>query len=262
MERGRVDSPAPRQFLRYQARAILLRRVKLGRATAIANTARMWSPVAILWLKSLPMEIPGMAQDSKLMLELVRPIIADLRRGVDTEKNWTAFRLLIENNIDDVCRELNTRWLVSVCDTYVDFGEAVERRNAMIIATLANMEKVSQSYLMWRVNYDDAFNVPPKHKPRKMRLWDGMFSMRMYGDVTNNLFRLMHVLLESTPHLYAIFKTILHRISVNDTILAAMNKRHGHVFEPDLIWRDAPEYDQLRARGLLPPLSRPRGSND
>lgn len=194
----------------------------------------------------------AMARDNTL-LERLRPMIAKLRRRIDPEKNWIAFRVFIENNIDDVCRELNTRWLVSVCDTYIDYGDDVERRNAMIITTLTNMEKVAQSYLMWRVNYDDPFNVPLAHEPRKMELWDGMTSMNIQaGDVTNNLFRRIHFLLEPTPHLYAIFKTVLHRISVNDTILAAIDKRHRHIFETDVIWRD-----RLRALGKLPPALRP-----
>jgi hypothetical protein len=187
------------------------------------------------------------------MLDCVRPLIVNLRQGIDPDQNWRALRLIVETQTDQLCRELNTRWLVSVCDTYVDFASDIERRNAMLISMLVSLEKVAQSYLMWRVNYTDAFNVPASHEPRKIRLWDGMTSMHVeIGDVTNNLFRRLNEILSATPHLHKIYEVVMKRIAENDTVLGTMNRRHRHVFETDLKWLDAPEYDKWREAGQLP----------
>jgi hypothetical protein len=195
------------------------------------------------------------------LLDEIKPLIVNLRRKIDTETSWAQFRAIVETQTERLCRELNTRWLISVCDTYIDLGTDVERRNAMFVTMLANLEKVGQTFLMWRVNYDRPFEVPGEHTPRKLRLWDGMTSMHLdIGDVTNNLFRRLHVLLESTPHLQAIFNAVVARLATHETILGSLNKRHGHVFETDLKWRDAAHYDPWRANGELPAL--PAGSKE
>ncbi len=186
------------------------------------------------------------------LLDTIRPIIVNLRRGVEVEENWETFRSLVEGDTERLCSGLNTRWLISVCDTYVDLGNEMERRNAMLITVLVNMEKVGQSYVNWRVNYDAPFDVPPGNEPRKIKLWDGMTSMHLViGDVTNNMFRRMEMLLADTGHLLRIYHEVLSRIAEHDTILGTMNREHGHVFEPDIKWRDAPEYDDWRRRGKI-----------
>jgi hypothetical protein len=193
-----------------------------------------------------------MPEGERPMQDVIQPLIVNLRRKVDLEENWALFREQVEGNTEAVCEGLNTRWLISVCDTYVDMGNEIERRNAMLIVTLVNMEKVGQSYVNWRLNYEAPFTMPEAHEPRKIQLWDGMTSMHLViGDVTNNLFRRMEMLLADTPHLRAIYHAVLARIATHDTILGAMNKYHKHVFEPDIEWRSAPEYDDWRRRGKI-----------
>lgn len=189
---------------------------------------------------------------SEDMQEIIRPIIVCLRRGQEVEENWAKFRELVEADTTAICTGLNTRWLISVCDTYIDMGSEIERRNAMFITMLANMEKIGQSYVNWRVNYDDPFVVPEAHEPRKIQLWDGMTSMHLViGDVTNNLFRRLETLLEPTPHLRTIYHTVLERIQSRPTILGTLNTYHKHVFEPNLEWREGQEYDDWRRRGKI-----------
>ena len=52
------------------------------------------------------------------MLDEIQPLIVKLRRRIEPEETWREFSRLIEADIDRVCSELNTSWLVSVCDTY------------------------------------------------------------------------------------------------------------------------------------------------
>ena len=60
--------------------------------------------------------------DSNLQ-DRVIALVRDLRNHRNVEKNWPEFRELVETRLPDVLRQLSTRWLISVCDTYVDFGE-------------------------------------------------------------------------------------------------------------------------------------------
>jgi hypothetical protein len=197
--------------------------------------------------------LKGSTLMSEPMLQIIQPLIVSLRRQNNVEENWPRFREIIERDTEEVCRRLNTRWLVAVCDTYIDLGDELERRNAMFITMLANMEKVGQSYVNWRVNYTAPFEVPQEYEPRKIQLWDGMTSMHLaIGDVTNNLFRRLEILLSPTPHLHKIYHAVLQRIAENDTILGTMNRFHKHVFEPSITWRDGPEYDEWRRQGKIP----------
>ena len=191
------------------------------------------------------------------MIDEVHPLIVNLRRNIEPKETWRVFSSLIEGNIDRVCSELNTRWLVSICDTYADYGEEVEARNAMFVSLIVNLEKTSQSYVRWRIPHRRKLKVPWWCRPRRVRLWDGMRSFDLsIGDVTNNFFRRLNVLMEPTPHIRRIFETILERMKQQETILGTLNQYHGHVFELDVKWRDHSDYDRWRERGKLAPVQR------
>ena len=55
----------------------------------------------------------------------------------------------MEGDTERVCKELTTRWPVSVADTYINVGSDVERPNAMLITLLFDFETVSQTFLHW-----------------------------------------------------------------------------------------------------------------
>ena len=176
-----------------------------------------------------------------------------LRRGIDTERNLELFNELLRSRTKEICEELNTRWLASICDTIADFGNDIERRNAMLISLLVNMEKVAQSFLHWKANYKDPFEIPAQHEHRKVPLWDGMTSFHVViGDVTNRLFGRLESLLEATPVLYAIYETVLQRIRAEPTILGTLNKHHKHVFEKDTKWFNKDDYESYRSSGEIP----------
>jgi hypothetical protein len=183
----------------------------------------------------------------------IQSLIVRLRRRQDPHEAWREFQALVENNIGEVCRALNTRQLVSVCDTYADFGDPIEGRNALMVTLLANLEKTSQSFLFWRLNYEAPFDVPPSHQPRKVPLWDGMDSFHLeIGDVTNSFFSRLDRLMRMTPHIERIYRTVTERMKNQPTILGALNKVHQHVFESTTRWRKAPKYDHYRASGSIP----------
>jgi hypothetical protein len=187
------------------------------------------------------------------LLEEAQALIVALRRGVETDANWAALRSLVSGRIDDVCAGFDTRWLVSVCDTYADFGDAIERRNAMLVSTLVNMEKLAQTYVRWSQGYPRRIATPDGPHD-KARLWDGMTSMRLdIGDASNHLFGRLDALLAETPDLHRIYETVVRRIAEGDTVLAALDRAHGHVFARDYAWILDEAYDEARETGRVPP---------
>jgi hypothetical protein len=170
----------------------------------------------------------------KSLFAQIQELIIKLRKEKDLKNNWIEFRNLVEQNIDEACSILDTRWLVSICDTYVDYGDDIIRRNAMLVVQIANFEKLWATNLLM---YDIYLN-PEKLKELKnnkiIPLWDGMYSFNInHGDLTNNLFDRMENLLKETPVIEKIYRTVIQRIRENDTVLANLNKYHGRLFEPD-----------------------------
>ena len=172
--------------------------------------------------------------DSENLQSEIQKLIINLRKGKEKEKNWSRFRELVENNLNEVCKIFDTRWLVSICDTYADFGDPVTRRNAMLVVQTANFEKLWATQLLM---YDIKLNEEKIDKLRKNKiipLWDGMYSFNInHGDMTNNFFARVNDLMLETPVIEAIYQTVIQRIKENDTVLANLNKYHKRLFEPE-----------------------------
>jgi hypothetical protein len=168
------------------------------------------------------------------ILPKIQDLIIRQRKGIDAEENWKKFTEFIETNLDKVCKSLDTRWLVSICDTYVDYGDPVIRRNAMLVVQTANFEKLWATYLlMYDLNLNEE-KVEKLKKNKVIPLWDGMYSFNInHGDMTNNYFARVDELMSETPVIEAIYKTVLQRIKENNTVLANLNKYHKRLFKPD-----------------------------
>lgn len=185
--------------------------------------------------------------------DTVKDLTVRLRRGIEPDGALQEFRQLVNDRTDELCAALDTRWLVSVCDTIADVGTPIEQRNAMFVSMLANFEKVGQSYVFWRLNYEGSLDVPVDHQHRKLRLWDGMTSFHLdIGDVTNNMFFRLERLLHETPAIERIYRTVRDRMKVSETILAKLNDRHEHVFDTTYRWIHETRYDAYRERGEIP----------
>jgi len=166
------------------------------------------------------------------MYNILKPYIIELRKGINPEENWTKFRSLVEKNIKQICTSINTRWLISICDTYVDYGNDIECRNALCLVTLINMEKLAQTYLLLFNKEINTHNEELLKKGELSDLWDGVTSFNiMCGDLTNNMFLRYEKRLKPTPVLHSIFITLMTRLKKNEnSILVNLNKYHGNIF--------------------------------
>lgn len=190
-----------------------------------------------------------MFEQNELEDEL-RTYIGAIRQG---NGDWLAFKEFVEENIECICREANLRWLASICDTYADEGEPLERRNAMMISILVKMEKIAQTYAHWRLEYPEALGAPAEDKHRKIGLTEGLNSFNLdIGDAPNTMFGRMAAMVSESPVLSAILGAVKDRLAKSDSILGNLNQRHGHVFEDDYSWIVSEDYQQYRDSGRIP----------
>ena len=170
--------------------------------------------------------------NSEELFEQIKSLIILLRKQQNADKIWPQFHERITHKIDQICSQFDTRWLVSIADTFGDYGTPIERRNAMFISLIANFEKLWATNLLM---YDLKLNHEKLNKLKKNRiiaLSGGMYSFNInHGDMTNNLISRIRKLVKETPVLEKIFETVLERILTNDSVLANINTYHKQLFE-------------------------------
>jgi hypothetical protein len=125
----------------------------------------------------------------------------------------------------DIINSFNTRWLVSITDTYADVGRTpVERSNAILISTVVNHIKLMDTYKNIVVNpalKPDAATTASKDA------WDGIRTFALkHGDMVENLYTRIDRVQEHTPILYKIWKEVLYRIENTNNTFSDMQKLH------------------------------------
>lgn len=168
-------------------------------------------------------------------LNVIREIIR-LRRRIDPVASMARFRSLLDDGGNDLLRSFTTRWLVSVADTFADYGRGPERANAMIVVILANVTKLAET--------ERRFLKDPGIDHRRQEelatpgtpLWDGMDSYAIkQGDMPNNMWTRVRTVMADTPALSFIFETVLSRMLACDTLigrLAELNPNFYQFVEP------------------------------
>jgi hypothetical protein len=144
--------------------------------------------------------------------------IVKIRRGVDPLTNLSMFFDMWMAETSFLCRQLNSRWLVSAVDTYADHGDEVERPTALMISGFFNAIKLSESErLLAREPGVHQHNLPEPGVP----LWDGISAYNFEkGDMLRNLIDRMRDVASNRAIFGAILETMLIRASESDTLLS------------------------------------------
>ncbi len=161
------------------------------------------------------------------------PVIRVCRRSSRQEAlgAWLTLSEFVEENIDDVCAQLNSRWLVSICDTYADFGDIPHRNNALLISLLCNYERIVQTTKF------ASKPIRKKINDENNWLWDDNQLIAINGtvDVHINLFRRIRKNFENTPVLLKILRTIIKRMLKNKTTLKRFGRISGRNIYKDIM---------------------------
>jgi hypothetical protein len=150
-------------------------------------------------------------------------LIVRCRRSRD-QAAWEELRALVEADVDAFCAGTDTRWLVSVCDTYADYGEPVEQAAAMLVVLLINWEKMAWSL---RLVCGGAFPAPAEPEDCLADLWDGVTSLHLRSrgcDMPENMFRRLRHALIPVPVIARIFREVAARlVDAEDATPALLN---------------------------------------
>ena len=155
-------------------------------------------------------------------------LVRDLRNHRSVERNWPAFRELVETRLPELLPTLSTRWLISICDTYVDFGEPLRARHAMTISFFINMLRLAETVKFIRPEVSAEKLAAAKGAP--IPLYDEVCTFSIdKQDVFLNLTRRFDALLREDPVMEAIWREILRRLHAGDNVITEL--AHGSAVE-------------------------------
>lgn len=139
-------------------------------------------------------------------LENLKQLIVNLRRGDDVENSKDLFFTEIKKNAHIWAGNLDLRWLISVVDTYADHGTKIERSNALIVSTFANMLKISDTRLLLTAKDE---TLLPRLKQDVVYMYDGMNSLKItWDDMPNILWYRIDEVMNDTPEIQLFFEEI------------------------------------------------------
>jgi hypothetical protein len=196
--------------------------------THTVQSDRTWLTVQAL--PDLHDHLRALREEFTGQLEIVyfhASLIVKIRRRIDLEESFAAFRSLWSKDGLRLLRLLNTRWIVSALDSFVDHGEDDERGGAMAIATFVNMLKLSETEHRLAGSPEHAAERIADNSDNIPQLWDGVRSFRVTDDDTfANMVQRMRRMLAPTPLFILIFESLLNRATSNPTLLTRLAQHH------------------------------------
>jgi hypothetical protein len=154
--------------------------------------------------------------------------IIRLRRG--RREDWPFFAKDVDEHLHEICDLVNTRWLVSILDTYADHADPVTRRNAMLVSLLVTWEKLAWTAQL--TTPTTGASVDPASLERlatPQPLWDGMETLVISpgANAHTNLFQRLRAMLWETPIVALVFATIMERMEATPgTVLGRLHRIH------------------------------------
>lgn len=152
-----------------------------------------------------------------------------LRRGIDVEVNVGRMRRLWREERDFLLEKLDSRWLVSACDTIADhFPEPEEKSTALIGSVLVNVVKLYETERLAAYGTARGETVGSHRWTGPQELFDGIVAFSIgTGDMVLNLHRRLDALTRATPTTAgAILRELIRRVNSHNTVLSRFRKVH------------------------------------
>ena len=174
--------------------------------------------------KILEYTIEELKEKIKCDFILLKILMVRLRR-YSNEQDFNLFKELINKNLSTILESdekfLNIRWIISILETFVDFGDDIESRNALIAITFHRNEKFFSTFL-------DFFQIFPKtvHEPNFDRYIIGM-KMESFSDTAINYFKRIQDKITKTPIIFALFQKMMKYLLRNEETLLHILSEKG-----------------------------------
>tara|TARA_R110002074_G_scaffold114513_3_gene244858 strand:- start:354 stop:1004 length:651 start_codon:yes stop_codon:yes gene_type:complete len=138
--------------------------------------------------------------------ELVKHII-HLRRDCNNTEHTVAFYKLLTMYMPTLLKHLDVRWLISVCDTFVDIGSPHQSAVAMNIVQCINRCNLDATIMINCV--DGRLDRNRLAQEIKAPTWGGMVTADVpTGDMLHNMMTRLEKVVQSDDILYSIWKRI------------------------------------------------------
>ena len=154
-------------------------------------------------------------------------LISHLRRNIDIESNWPRFQRLWLEHADFLLKHLNSRWLVSACETISDHStDAAERAGALCGVIFMGTIKLYETERVLCGPYSRTLKdyIPSKEI---IPLFDGLTAFNVsQGDMIKNLLRRIHSPFPKELIAPRIMQELVQRSRSNDTVFKRLADVH------------------------------------
>lgn len=159
----------------------------------------------------------------QLRLKFVHAVLnVLLRRGIHTDAVYAHFCALWAGHGDILLDTLDSRWLVSACDTISDHStDPTEAQSAILISLFANTLKLAETERLMTASAES----DPARIIRRTPLFDGMTAfMPGGGDMPANLLHRLDRVLQTETLAGMIGREMISRVLSADTVFARLAK--------------------------------------
>ncbi len=150
-----------------------------------------------------------------------------IRREVDLKKSLARFFLLWREESSFLIEHLSSRWLVSACDTVVDYSEdALEVSYSMSVVLLVNTIKLYESEELMMF---DEFGISYSSKvpTTRVSLFDGISAFRIgSGDMVKNMITRTCKIDSHNTTSYRVLMEIVQRVHRYNSVYRRAAKAH------------------------------------
>jgi len=162
-----------------------------------------------------------------------------LREFIDNY-SFDELKKYVNENIDEICNELDTRTLISLCEVYIDLSEdRKDKSDALILVTFIKIIQSTTSAMKIRGVLSPEWTkekreeAQEKYEPLYPQmdtiLWDGMRLMLGGDNVYINLFTRISSVLKDNEVMFKIWiKVATVLLEVETSFIALDNKHRSH----------------------------------
>src|SRR5579871_259500 len=157
-------------------------------------------------------------------------LVVCIRRKIDLDQNVPAFLKLWAEEFEFLAAHLNSRWLISACDTFADYGSDAQKAGAMLLVVLINTVKLAETERLALLDPNprrEKFDaIAASHDAKvHIELWDGLVAYTPFaGDMPRNMLRRLATLTGKDRALNVIARILIHRAIAADTLLGRLGR--------------------------------------
>lgn len=157
-------------------------------------------------------------------------LIVLIRRDIDAQDNYAKFKALWLSEQDFLLKSLNTRWLISACDTFIDFDEDVGFKallmNAIVLINTIKLHETEN--LLCDVTLIENPETKQTLQTQRVALFDGTSAMAVGTDDT---LRNMRWRLDKLCREYALGQIVIEiferlQLDKNNNVYSRAKNRH------------------------------------